>query len=97
MKKLISWLLIMLLGVAFYLWQPDFVHQAYYIIKHGDIAALADYLRSFGHWTIVAIIVLFVIMTFTIVFPFILGYNYLLDGRGRGRINNVRFCPLLFS
>lgn len=72
MKKLISWLLIMLLGVAFYLWQPDFVHQAYYIIKHGDIAALADYLRSFGHWTIVAIIVLFVIMTFTIVFPFMI-------------------------
>lgn len=55
-----------------YIWQPDFFYQVYAIIKHGDIAALAEYLRSFGHWTIVAIIALFVIMTFTIVFPFMI-------------------------
>jgi Uncharacterized conserved protein len=72
MKKLFSWIFIVVFIFLLYLWQPEFFHQVYAIIKHGDIAALADYLRSFGHWTIVAIIALFVIMTFTIVFPFMI-------------------------
>ncbi|MDD4600583.1 hypothetical protein SDC9_06090 [bioreactor metagenome] len=72
MNKLLSWLFIMIFLAMLYIWQPDFFYQVYAIIKHGDIAALAEYLRSFGHWTIVAIIALFVIMTFTIVFPFMI-------------------------
>lgn len=72
MKKLFNWIFIVVFLFLLYLWQPEFFHQVYAIIKHGDIAALADYLRSFGHWTIVAIIALFVIMTFTIVFPFMI-------------------------
>ncbi|MPM38048.1 TVP38/TMEM64 family inner membrane protein YdjZ [bioreactor metagenome] len=72
MNKLLSWLFIIIFTSLLYLWQPEFFYQVYAIIKHGDIAALADYLRSFGHWTIAAIIGLFVIMTFTIVFPFMI-------------------------
>ncbi|MGI6092651.1 MAG: TVP38/TMEM64 family protein [Veillonellaceae bacterium] len=72
MNKLFSWLFILIFISLLYFWQPEFFYQIYAIIKNGDIAALAGYLRSFGHWTIVAIIVLFVIMTFTIVFPFMI-------------------------
>ena len=72
MAKLWGWLFIILTFGLMYLWQPEFFQHAYNIIKHGDIIALADYLRSFGPWSIVATIVLFTIMTFTIVFPFMI-------------------------
>ena len=72
MKKLFAWIAIITFSWLLYLWQPDFFNHVYSIIKHGDIFALAEYLRSFGSWTIVAIIALFIIMTFTIVFPFMI-------------------------
>lgn len=72
MNKLLNWLFILVFLLLLYLWQPEFFNNVYSIIKHGDIAALADYLRSFGNLTIAAIIALFVIMTFTIVFPFMI-------------------------
>lgn len=71
-NKIISWFAILSLLGLLYLWQPDFFNHAYSIIKRGDIAALAEYLRSFGSWTIAAIILLFIIMTFTIIFPFMI-------------------------
>jgi len=73
MGKLWGWLFIFLLGGLVYLWQPEFFQQAYGIIEHGDIAALSQYLRSFGvGWGICVTLVLFVVMTFTIVFPFVI-------------------------
>lgn len=72
MKKLLAWFAIIAFTWLLYLWQPDFFNHVYTIIKHGDILALAEYLRSFGSWTIVTIIALFIIMTFTIVFPFMI-------------------------
>lgn len=72
MSKLCGWLFIVGLAVAAYLWQPEFFQHAYGIIQRGDIAALADYLRSFGAWGVVVTLVLFIIMTFTVVFPFMI-------------------------
>ena len=72
MNKLWGWLVIIVVVGLTYLWKPDFFQEAYDIIKHGDIAALAEYLRSFGGWSVVITLVLFVVMTFTIVFPFMI-------------------------
>jgi len=72
MNKLWGWVFIILASGLVYLWQPELFQHAYAIIKRGDIAALAEYLRSFGTWGIVVTIVLFIVMTFTIVFPFMI-------------------------
>jgi len=72
MAKLFGWLLIIVIFGMLYLWQPDFFQHAYRIIEHGDIALLAEYLRGFGPWSVLITIILFVIMTFTIVFPFMI-------------------------
>ncbi|WP_378952193.1 TVP38/TMEM64 family protein [Pelosinus sp. sgz500959] len=72
MVKLVGWLFIILSFGILYLWQPEFFQHAYGIIEHGDIVGLADYLRSFGSWSILVTILLFIVMTFTIVFPFMI-------------------------
>lgn len=72
MKKIWGWGIIVVVSSLFYLWNPDFFQHSYSIIRHGDIAALAEYLRSFGLWGIVVTISLFIVMTFTIVFPFMI-------------------------
>lgn len=72
MAKLFGWLFIILSFGMMYLWQPEFFQHAYSIIEKGDIIALAEYLRSFGTWSVLVTIVLFVVMTFTIVFPFMI-------------------------
>lgn len=72
MAKVWGWLAIAALAAGLYAWQPEFFQHAYGIIEHGDIAALAEYLRSFGGWSVVVTIALFVVMTFTIVFPFMI-------------------------
>ena len=72
MNKFLGWLAVVLLVGLIYWWQPDFFRHAYSIIQRGDIAALAEYLRSFGTAGIVVTIGLFIIMTFTIVFPFMI-------------------------
>lgn len=72
MNKLFGWLAIAVMIGLTYLWQPEFFHHAYGIIEKGDIAALAEYLRSFGAGAILVTISLFVVMTFTIVFPFMI-------------------------
>lgn len=72
MGRLWGWLFIIVATAAVYFWQPEFFHHAYGIIKRGDIAALAEYLRSFGAWGVGVTLVLFVVMTFTIVFPFMI-------------------------
>jgi len=53
MNKLWGWLVIIGTIGLFYLWQPEFFQEVYGIIKHGDINALAEYLRSFGGWSVV--------------------------------------------
>ncbi|WP_021170527.1 TVP38/TMEM64 family inner membrane protein YdjZ [Sporomusa ovata DSM 2662] len=72
MNKLFGWLAIAAMIGLTYMWQPEFFHHAYGIIERGDIAALAEYLRSFGASSVFITIILFVIMTFTIVFPFMI-------------------------
>ncbi len=72
MNKLWGWLVTVAAIGLTYLWQPEFFQEAYGIIKHADIAVLAEYLRSFGAWSVVVTLVLFVVMTFTIVFPFMI-------------------------
>ncbi|SMC55822.1 TVP38/TMEM64 family protein [Sporomusa malonica] len=72
MNKLFGWLAILAIIVLTYMWQPEFFHHAYGIIEKGDIAALAEYLRSFGPSAVLITLVLFVVMTFTIVFPFMI-------------------------
>ncbi|MBP2635627.1 MAG: associated protein [Firmicutes bacterium] len=72
MNKLFGWLAIAAIIGLTYMWQPEFFHHAYGIIEKGDIAALAEYLRSFGAGAIFVTIILFVVMTFTIVFPFMI-------------------------
>lgn len=72
MVKLLGWLFIILSCGLLYLWQPEFFQHAYSIIKHGDIIALAEYLRGFGPMSIVVTIILFIVMTFTVVFPFMI-------------------------
>lgn len=72
MSKLWGWIGVFLgLGLV-YIWQPEFFHTAYGMIQQGDIAALAEYLRSFGVWSVVITQVLFIVMTFTLVFPFMI-------------------------
>lgn len=72
MNKLLGWLAIIAIIGLTYIWQPEFFHNAYGIIEKGDIAALAEYLRSFGSSAVLITIMLFVVMTFTIVFPFMI-------------------------
>ena len=72
MNKLWGWIFIALFTSLLYWWQPEFFQHAYSIIEHGDIAGLAEYLRSFGLWSIAVTIALFVVMTFTIVLPFMI-------------------------
>lgn len=72
MARFFGWLFLIFLLGATYLWQPDFFQHSYSILKHGDIVSLAEYLRSFGTWSIVITIILFIVMTFTIVFPFMI-------------------------
>jgi len=72
MSRLCGWLLLITTCALLYLWQPEFFCQAYGIIERGDISALAEYLRAFGGWAIAVTLVLFVLMTFTIVFPFMI-------------------------
>jgi uncharacterized membrane protein YdjX (TVP38/TMEM64 family) len=72
MNKIFGWLFIVIAAIVLYLWQPDFFDHAYRIIKQGDIIALSEYLRSFGTGAIVVTLILFVIMTFTIIFPFMI-------------------------
>ncbi len=72
MNKLWGWLAISISAALLYIWQPEFFQTAYGMIQQGDIAGLADYLRSFGGWSVGITLALFVIMTFTIVFPFMI-------------------------
>lgn len=72
MGKVLGWLVIIGLSWLLYMWQPEFFRHAYSILQKGDIAALAEYLRAFGPWGVVATLALFVVMTFTIVFPFMI-------------------------
>ncbi len=72
MNKLLGWLAILAIIGLTYMWQPEFFQHAYGIIEKGDIAALAEYLRSFGTASVLITIILFIVMTFTIVFPFMI-------------------------
>lgn len=58
MNKLWGWLVIIGTIGLFYSWQPEFFQAVYGIIKQGDIAVLAEYLRSFGGWSVVVTLVL---------------------------------------
>lgn len=72
MVRLFGWLFIIVSFSLLYWWQPEFFQHAYSIIERGDIIGLAEYLRSFGSWSIIVTLILFILMTFTIVFPFMI-------------------------
>jgi len=72
MNKVLGWFVIIAIIGLTYMWQPEFFHHAYGIIEKGDIAALAEYLRSFGAGAVLVTLMLFIVMTFTIVFPFMI-------------------------
>ncbi len=72
MNKNWGWAAILAMCALVYLLFPDFLHQTYAYLEHGDIENLAVYLQSFGIWSIVVIILLFIVMTFTFVFPFMI-------------------------
>lgn len=72
MVRVLGWLFIIVSFGMLYWWQPEFFRHAYSIIERGDIIGLAEYLRSFGSWSIIVTILLFIVMTFTIVFPFMI-------------------------
>ncbi|HWR40107.1 MAG TPA: TVP38/TMEM64 family protein [Patescibacteria group bacterium] len=72
MNKLWGWAFILAISAATYGFFPEFFHQTYGYLKHGDIQHLAIYLQSFGLWSVAVILLLFVVMTFTIVFPFMI-------------------------
>lgn len=72
MLRFFGWLFIFVAFGTVYLWQPDFFKHSYHLLEHGDIIALAEYLRGFGPWSLLITILLFIVMTFTIVFPFMI-------------------------
>ncbi len=72
MNKICGWVFIVFIAGFLYILFPGFFNESYAIIRHGDIGALAEYLRAFGLSGILVTILLFVIMTFTIVFPFMI-------------------------
>jgi uncharacterized membrane protein YdjX (TVP38/TMEM64 family) len=55
-----------------YLIRPEFFHQVFRLLKQGEIVVLAEYLRSFGWATIAAIIVVYIVMTFCLITPYLL-------------------------
>jgi uncharacterized membrane protein YdjX (TVP38/TMEM64 family) len=72
MSKFWGWLAVFgLMGIVYLLF-PEFCREAYIMLTRGDIAALAEYIRSFGAMAVVITILLFVITTFTVVFPFMI-------------------------
>jgi uncharacterized membrane protein YdjX (TVP38/TMEM64 family) len=72
MSRFWGWSAVLGLCAMVYWWQPEFFATAYHFIERGDIAGLAAFLRSFGGWSIGITLLLFVVMTFTIVFPFMI-------------------------
>lgn len=72
MNKAVGWIFLAGAAGGLYWWQPGFFQMAYHLIQQGDIAALAEYLRSFGMGAVTIILLLFILMTFTVVFPFMI-------------------------
>lgn len=72
MKRVWSWLAILVLAFSTYLLFPETCKTFYSMIEHGDIAALAAYIQGLGFGGVAVTLFLFVIMTFTIVFPFMI-------------------------
>ena len=71
-RKLAMWCIALAACVAVYWIFPEFFHRCFDLMAKGDIKALAEYMRSFGVWTAIILILLFVILTFDVVFPFVL-------------------------
>lgn len=72
MRKLISWVIFCLAVFTAYLANPEFFQHAYLLISHGEISALAEYLRSFGWATVAVIILVYIIMTFCLIVPYLI-------------------------
>ena len=72
MSKICGWLAILATIALTYFLAPNFCNNIFNIISSGDIAALSEYIKSFGHLSVLIIILLFVVMTFTVVFPFMI-------------------------
>lgn len=72
MQKVICWFALSVASVIAYAIFPDFFDKIFILIRHGEIAVLADYLRSFGWATVGVILVLYIIMTFCLVIPYLI-------------------------
>ena len=72
LRKILAWIIIIAVCVGIYEINPHFFHKSLKMIAVGDIQSLAHYLHSFGPWAVVILIMLFIILTFDVVFPFLL-------------------------
>ncbi|MFA6075199.1 MAG: TVP38/TMEM64 family protein [Negativicutes bacterium] len=72
LRKILSWIIIIAVCIGTYEINPEFFQKSLKMIAVGDIQSLATYLHSFGAWTAVILLLLFIILTFDVVFPFML-------------------------
>jgi uncharacterized membrane protein YdjX (TVP38/TMEM64 family) len=71
MSKIWGWLAIFGIMGFCYLLSPEFFHTSYAILSRGDIGAMAEYIRSFGAASVLVTLLLFFIVTYIIVIPYI--------------------------
>lgn len=72
LRKILIWIIVIAACIGAYEFNPEFFNKSLKMIAVGDIQSLATYLHSFGIWTAVILIFLFIILTFDVVFPFML-------------------------
>ncbi len=71
-NKILIWLVIIFFSLLIYYSYPEFFKKIFICLAIGDIKSLAFYLKSFGNWTLSLLLLLFVVLTFDLFFPFIL-------------------------
>ena len=72
MNRVCAWLVVLIIIALTYFLAPDFCNNMFVFISSGDIEGLSQYIRSFGNLAVMIVISLFVVMTFTIAFPFMI-------------------------
>ncbi|MBP1763714.1 MAG: associated protein [Firmicutes bacterium] len=85
-KKIAPWLVIIGIGLVVHWLNPLFFPKVVQLIGDGDIVALAEYLRSFGIWAVVASIFINIIINLMGVVPtaLISGANGIIFGLAVG-------------
>lgn len=81
-------LIISVIVLAVYSLNPDIFAEPLRVLRSGEVAQTAAYIRSFGVWAVVVSIILSIIMTFGLIIPFILisAANGLVFGLGWGTV-----------